>query len=419
MRYRTDSSWLRTGDDHRIVVAGSPARMFRLTAAGARVIDRVEQGKDVEPSSLVERLVDAGALHPIPDRSAAAFTRNDVTVVTPQLGGIATRDGRITVDDGSSPPVEGATTRLPVNRGPATARNSGRRLVDTELIAFVDADVDIDGSWLDVLLPHFADPVVGLVAPRVRGGQRTSLDLGTEPARIRVGTRVAYVPAAAIVVRATAFDDVGGFDETLRFGEDVDFVWRLDAAGWSCRYEPRSSVWHEPRPTLMARLRQQVGYGSSAAPLALRHPHALAPFRSSLWNSSVWLLVASGHPIVGVGVAIGGAITAVRKLVGVPAPTSVRLAAHAQLASGRQLATAIRRAWWPIVVVLAVVSKRARLVAVAAVLADPRAVPTEAAYGWGVWRGMWERFTWRPIMPSVSRFNASAPVRRRRPRPLR
>ena len=59
---------------------------------------------------------------------------------------------------------------------------------------------------------------------------RSPLDLGPTPARVRSVTRISYVPAAAAVVRVAALAAVGGFDVTLRFGEDVDLVWRLDAA---------------------------------------------------------------------------------------------------------------------------------------------------------------------------------------------
>ena len=38
---------------------------------------------------------------------------------------------------------------------------------------------------------------------------------------------MSYVPAAVLVVRASALDEVGGFDVGMRCGEDVDLVWRL------------------------------------------------------------------------------------------------------------------------------------------------------------------------------------------------
>lgn len=413
MRFRTDASWERPTADRRIVLGGSPLTMLRLTTAGAAVCDRIEAGDDVEESSLVDRLLDTGSIHPDRPSRSGRYTLDDVTIVTPQLGGDRRPDRDVTVDDGSHPPIDGATIRLDVNGGPAAARNAGRHAVDTELVAFVDADVTIGPGWLTELLAYFDDPRVGLVAPRVTGDPTSSLDLGVEPARIRAGTRVSYVPAAAIVVRARAFDDVGGFDEALRIGEDVDFVWRLDQAGWRCRYEPRSTVRHRPRPTIFARLRQQVGYGSAAAPLALRHPHSIAPLRVNGWMVGGWTAVLLGHPVVAASLGAANGVAVAQRLPDIPWGRVGRLTAAGHLRGARQAASAIRRVWWPVALAACTVSKRARLVTVAACAADLASVPTDVAYGWGVWRGMVERRTWRPIVPEVSRWE---PERRPRPR---
>jgi mycofactocin system glycosyltransferase len=398
VRYRTDSTWRRYG---RVVLAGSPLRLFRLTRGGEAVVGRLEAGSDVDTSTLTDRLADAGAIHP--HRTTTHFTLDDVTVVTPQLGGLTNADGRVTVDDGSDPPLVGASVRLDSNRGPAAARNAGRRLVDTALVAFVDADVSVpDPDWLAELLWHFDDPRVGLVAPQVQGEQGSPLDLGNEPARIRAGTRVSYVPGAAIVVRVEAFDAIGGFDEQLRFGEDVDFVWRLDEAGWRCRYEPTVSVWHQPRRTMRERLEQHAGYGTSAAPLALRHPGALSPVHVNGWTAVTWALAIAGcwAPAVAVGSISSAAL--VRKLPDVPPRAAFVLATRGHLLAGQQFAAAVRRVWWPILLVGAVASRRCRWMLLLSVASDPRAAPTDAAYGWGVWTGMVRRRAWGPLLPRLS-----------------
>ena len=237
---------------------------------------------------------------------------------------------------------------------------AGLDQVTTPLVAFVDADVVLPDAWLDGLLPHFDDPRVGLVAPRVRStpgssvleryeALRSPLDLGPEPARIRAGTRVSYVPAAAIVVRVDAIREVGGFDPDVRFGEDVDLVWRLDEAGWSCRYEPAVEVHHPPRPTWRAWVRQRIDYGSSAAPLAKRHPGRLAPVRMSGWSAGSWALAAAGHPLAGVVVGAGSAAALVPKLADVPPQVACASPGWATCHAGRLLADAVRRVWWPIV----------------------------------------------------------------------
>lgn len=399
-RHVRDESWERFGN---VVLAGSPLIVFRTTDAGERVLDAIERGEPVGSSALVDRLLDTGSIHPVPDPSATLSVR-DVTVVTPQLGGEANTDGRIVVDDGSVPPIPGAHVRLDANRGPGAARNAARPLVDTEFVAFVDADVQLlddvgIGSWLDALIPHFDDPRVGLVAPRVTGEVGSPLDLGDRPARIRSGTRVSYVPAAAIVVRTSALDEVGGFDERLRFGEDVDLVWRLDQAGWRCRYEPMSAVWHAPRSTMTDRLRQHAGYGTSAAPLALRHPGQLSPVHSNGWTAAAWAALIGGHPVIAGGVALGTALRLAPKLPGVPPARSFRLAMSGHFRAGQQFAAAVRRVWWPIVAVGSLCSRRLRWAALASLAASPATAATDIAYGWGVWTGMLRHRTIAPLLP--------------------
>jgi len=399
VRYHVDSSWQRFAG---VVLAGSPLRLFRLTPGGVAVAVLIETGDDVGESTLTDRLSDSGAIHP--RRSTALrFALDDLTVVTPQLGGEVHDDGRLTVDDGSSPPLTGAAIRLEPNRGPAAARNAARQRIDTPLVVFLDADVVTPGTtWLAELLWHFDDPRVGLVAPRVLGERRSPLDLGDEPARVSAGTRVSYVPGAALVVRVDAFDAIGGFDERLRFGEDVDLVWRLDEAGWRCRYDPSVSVWHEPRSTLRERLRQHAGYGTSAAPLAMRHPGALSPVHINGWTAATWALALSGHWAAAVALGTGSSAALVRKLPDVPPRPALWLAMRGHLLAGRQFAAAGRRVWWPILLIGAVVSRRCRWWLLLALASDVKAAPTDVAYGWGVWTGMFRTRTWAPLVPSIS-----------------
>jgi mycofactocin system glycosyltransferase len=420
-RFRLDTSVQRFG---RAIIGGSPLKLFRVTDAGAALVDRLAAGERVAESALVRALVEAGAIHPDPDRSP--FDVGDVTTVVPTLGTPRRAPaGALVVDDGSSPPVPGAAVRLEANRGPGAARNAGLARVTTPLVAFVDTDVELPDGWLAPLLRHFADPRVGLVAPRVATSDMASpvawyeranspLDLGPEPARIRAGTRVSYVPAAAIVCRVDALHDVGGFDESLRSGEDVDLVWRLDEAGWRCRYEPGTTVRHDPRPSWSTWVRQRVMYGSSTAPLAHRHPGALAPIRMSGWSVATWALAALQRPIAGSVVGFGSAAALVRKLPDVPPRAAFALAARGNLHAGDQIAQAVRRAWWPIIAVAAVRSRTARRVLVGAALASrhPVRLADDVAYSIGVWRGMLAERTVAPLVPEISSWPGRRPAER-------
>ncbi len=445
-RYRLDSSWRRPGDG-RVLIAGSPLRLFRLSTGGAQVVAMAEVGEEPDTApvhQLLDRFVDAGAMHPLHERSP--FTAAHVTVVIPAYGrlphDLPAGVHVIVVDDASPTPLSldnahhvmpglwQTLLRRDVNEGPAAARNTGLAGVTTPLVAFVDTDVQLPDRWLEPLLSHFADERVALVAPRVAGApgstwlagyeQRHSpLDLGPEPARIAAGTRVSYVPAAAMVWRTQVVRELGGFDETMRLGEDVDLVWRCAAAGHRCRYEPMSVVHHEPRTTAKALLRQRFSYGRSAAPLARRHLKALAPVRMSGWSAFSWLLLAARHPLLAVGVAGGTTIALQRKLTDVPPRESARLAGLGHLAAGRQFAQAITRVWWPLALATAIVSRRARAAVVAALVGPalidavrakstrplrdaPLVTVDQMAYGAGVWAGVLAEREVGPLWPELT-----------------
>jgi GT2 family glycosyltransferase len=55
-----------------------------------------------------------------------------------------------------------------------------------------------------------------------------------------------WASGAALLVRRSAFEAVGGFDPRIfMYGEDVDLSWRLRAAGWRVLYQPKLAVLHE------------------------------------------------------------------------------------------------------------------------------------------------------------------------------
>jgi mycofactocin system glycosyltransferase len=444
----------------RVLVGGSPLRVVRLSEAGAAVASPLLAGAPVPPGSgptaLVRRLLDGGLVHPAPE--VGPHRPDDVTVVVPVHGtldaelldGLGRARAVVVVDDASPEPVtaprhtaDGVPVELvrrPVQGGPAAARNTGLEAVRTPLVAFVDADCRPRPRWLTDLLPLLADPDVAAVAPRIVAvddrrdagplaryeAARSALDMGARPARVRARTRVSYVPAAALVARADALRAVGGFDERMLVGEDVDLVWRLDETGRTVRYQPGATVAHHHRTTLGPWLRRRFDYGTSAAPLATRHPGALAPVEASGWSLGALGLTVLGHPVAGAAVAASSVATLSQTLEQIDDADAVatRLAFRGHLAAARLTAAAVLRPWWPVALVvgLLVPSRRLRRALAVAALAGPVTewvrdrpplnpltwlalrLADDAAYGAGVWAGALRERTADPLLPELTRW---------------
>ena len=265
-------------------------RIIRLSEHGPAAL-RALLADSATPAQrrLGERLIDAGFAHP---RPASANLKGPVpfrnaTTVIPVRDRPVKMQARppgpfICVDDGSREPVvcEGATViRRERSGGPAAARNEALPRVTTELVAFLDSDCVPPPDWIERLAGHFDDPRVAAVAPRIR-----ALDGGRSPLDMGPGRNVRYLPSAALVVRMAAQP---WFDPALRYGEDVDLIWRLEAAGWRYRYEPDVVVVHDERD----RLKRRFWYGTSAAPLSRRHPGKLKHVVLRPWTVATVLLL--------------------------------------------------------------------------------------------------------------------------------
>jgi mycofactocin glycosyltransferase len=473
---------VRRHRDGRVLVGGSPLRAMRLTSAGTAAVAALLAGEDPGEAgrTLGRRLVDAGLAHP---RPPAAPDPADVTVIVPVRDRAAALDRCleavgagvpiVVVDDGSADPTSiravgrrhGATVlRRESSGGPAAARNTALAAVTTGRVAFLDSDCVPEPGWLATTCAHFADPLVGAVAPRVRpepvrtrapareryAAARSPLDMGSRESAVVPGGRVPYVPTAALVVRRQALEsavragpertrqalvpadgqtdtprvaaqaargrDGAAFDPALRHGEDVDLVWRLHDAGWRVRLEPHATVRHAEPGSWGALLARRHRYGTSAAPLSLRHPGRLAPLVARPGPAAVAALLLARRPGAAAALAaVQGAVLARRlRRTGVPVATALpwpaRAGADTFLAAGRA-ATMLAAP----VLVAALCSRRTRMPALALLAAPPlrewarrrprldpvrwtaAGIADDVAYGLGVWRGCVAHRTAAPL----------------------
>lgn len=399
----------------RFLTGGAPWGLVRLSVPAAAFVRRLDAAgeRGLVPALGVEHataegLTARGIAHPVPTAVPAA---GRVTVVIPAherpqllarcLAGL--RDVEVVVvDDASSDPaaLRAVAARHPnvrllrhtTNQGPGAARNTGLAATTTGLVAFLDSDCTVTPGWLDPLVGHFEDPRVGLVAPRVRPrpvahdsvlaryeDARSALDMGPRRELVSPGAPLGFLPSAAVVVRRAALTG-GAFASDLRVGEDVDLVWRLVAAGWQARYDPRVTVHHEARLAPWEWARRRYEYGTSAAALDARHPGRLAPVRVSAWNAAVLGLLLARRPLAAGTVGIAAALALAYRLRSVRAPASLAgiVVGKGLVADALALGHALRREWWPFGWWAVAVARRSPA-ARAAILAMLAPVPLELA----------------------------------------
>jgi glycosyltransferase involved in cell wall biosynthesis len=212
----------------------------------------------------------------------------------------------IFVDDGSTdgsvevlealldrlePVASDTTTRIvrhPANTGRAAARNTGRAYAHGDVIVFLDVDMAPARDFLRAHARMYRrSEVIGAVSPERWADLDPSdpyhLYLQRYPrGAARVGPS-RPVPFGTFIIgytsmRRQALDAVGGFDEGIPYGEDIDLAYRLDrkyrGGLWLAR---DAEVVQHGAPRLAEALAKWKRFGLVSVPLLLdRHP-SLAP----------------------------------------------------------------------------------------------------------------------------------------------
>jgi GT2 family glycosyltransferase len=216
------------------------------------------------------------------------------------------------------------------NAGFGFGCNLGAAAGEAPHLLFINPDARIEGADLQRLVAVLeAEPGVGIVGPQLReedGALIPSMRRSQRPASVwatalflhRVLRRARWAneivqdsaayerPAspewlsgACLLVRRSAFAQVGGFDEGFfLYCEDMDLCARVRAAGHAVRYEPGAVARHEgghsaPRATLFAVL------ATSRRRFARKHGGRAASALTRLGltvHALTHLLVAVGRP---------------------------------------------------------------------------------------------------------------------------
>ncbi len=191
--------------------------------------------------------------------------------------------------------------------GPARARNLGISQARGELVAFTDSDCLVHRDWLTELLRCLDDPKVAGAggaqlsppdqAPFGRMVQRffTAINFIGGYTREHANLRpVDHNPSCNSIYRRQILEEVGGFDESLFPGEDLDLDLRLTRQGWLLLYNPSAAVYHF-RPTGLAGFAKMMErYGRFSGGLMTRR-HG---FFRKICYEPVALLLLTGATLV-------------------------------------------------------------------------------------------------------------------------
>jgi hypothetical protein len=192
----------------------------------------------------------------------------------------------IVVDNGSSDDSAGAAARRhpeirvirnPENLGYAGGCHSGLPQANGSYVVFLNNDTEVDPQWLSVLVAAAeSDPRIAACQPKLlsisnknvfdyagaAGGEidifgypfcrgRIFFTCEKDEGQYDAGGDVFWASGAALFLRKSALEQVGGFDEDFfAHMEEIDLCWRLHLAGWRVVAVPQARVYHHAGATL-------------------------------------------------------------------------------------------------------------------------------------------------------------------------
>ena len=192
----------------------------------------------------------------------------------------ASRFEVIVVDDGSPTPLyslvprPGPLSNLTLltqkNLGPSSARNRGAGAAQGRYLAFTDDDCRPQPAWLGAMSAALGESESTVCGGRTVNGLPGNLY--SEASQLLLDYLSAYYrkteapevffPSNNLALSRAGFLKVGGFDATLRFGEDRDFCSRCASSGFAFAYAPDAVVHHSHDQTLRSFIQLHASYGA-------------------------------------------------------------------------------------------------------------------------------------------------------------
>ena len=177
------------------------------------------------------------------------------------------------------------------NSGPGQSRNYGAERASGEYLIILDSDVVLPEGYLEAVDKSLAsrsnagDNIAAFGGPDAAHPSFTPVQKAISYSMtsffttggIRGGKAKLdkfYPRSFNMGIRRDVYQQLGGFTK-MRFGEDIDFSYRIVEAGYKPQLFPEAWVWHKRRTDFRKFFRQVYNSGIARINLEKRHPGTL------------------------------------------------------------------------------------------------------------------------------------------------
>ncbi|GAB4472671.1 MAG: glycosyltransferase family A protein [Elainellaceae cyanobacterium] len=160
-------------------------------------------------------------------------------------------------------------------KGASYARNVGAAAATGEALIFCDADDEVGPGWLTAMGNALTQR--DFVTGRKENSKLNSgwlMECFSFEEGSGINETHPYLPTVGannIGVKRSIHQAIGGFDESLRMLEDIDYGWRIQQTGAKLYYEPDALLHFRYRNNLPALIRRNWAFGVYDIPLYQKH----------------------------------------------------------------------------------------------------------------------------------------------------
>ena len=208
----------------------------------------------------------------------------------------------IIVEDGSVKPCKDVCDKyagilalhyyVKENSGPGQSRNYGAERANGEWLIILDSDVVLPEGYLEAVDNSLTSHLSPLTSKIVAFGGPDAAHPSFTPVQKAISYSMTsffttggirggkakldkfYPRSYNMGIRRDVYLELGGFTK-MRFGEDIDFSYRIVEAGYQPRLFPDAWVWHKRRTDFKKFFRQVYNSGIARINLMKRHPGTL------------------------------------------------------------------------------------------------------------------------------------------------